>query len=96
MLNHFATPEATYRFAKRFSHYKDFYMRHNGLVFSKLGFGTFKKEPYKEENYIFDYKEALKTAIRAGINVIDTAINYRYQESEKEVGEAICELIEAN
>ena len=95
MLNHFATPEATYRFAKRFSHYKDFYMRHNGLVFSKLGFGTFKKEPYKEENYIFDYKEALKTAIRAGINVIDTAINYRYQESEKEVGEAICELIEA-
>ena len=95
MLNHFATPEATYRFAKRFSHYKDFYMRHNGLIFSKLGFGTFKKEPYKEENYIFDYKEALKTAIRAGINVIDTAINYRYQESEKEVGEAICELIEA-
>ena len=95
MLNHFATPEATYRFAKRISHYKDFYMRHNGLVFSKLGFGTFKKEPYKEENYIFDYKEALKTAIRAGINVIDTAINYRYQESEKEVGEVLSELIEA-
>lgn len=90
-----ATPEASYQFAKRFSHYKDFYIRHNGLIFSKLGFGTFKKEPYKEENYTFDYKEALKTAIRCGINVIDTAINYRYQESEREIGEALTELMEA-
>jgi len=87
-----ATPEATYGFAKRFSHYKDFYMRHDGLIFSKLGFGTFKKEPYKEENYTFDYKEALKTALRGGINVIDTAINYRYQESEREIGSVLQEL----
>lgn len=89
-----ATPEATYRFAKQFSHYKDFYARHDGLIFSKLGFGTFKKEPYKEENYIFDYKDALRTAIKSGINLIDTAINYRYQESEKEIGEVLSELIE--
>lgn len=67
-----ATPEATYGFAKRFAHYKDFYARHDGLIFSKLGFGTFKKEPYKEENYTFDYKDALKMAIRGGVNVIDT------------------------
>lgn len=84
-----ATPEATYGFAKRFSHYKDFYARHDGLIFSKLGFGTFKKEPYKEENYTFDYKEALKTAIKNGVNVIDTAINYRYQQSEREIGEVL-------
>ena len=91
----YATPEATHRFAKRFSHYKDFYARFDGLIFSKLGFGTFKKEPYKEENYLFDYKEALKTAIRGGINLIDTAINYRYQQSEREIGEALEELLEA-
>ncbi|KHG33050.1 aldo/keto reductase [Sulfurospirillum sp. MES] len=90
----YATPEATHRFAKRFSHYKDFYARFDGLIFSKLGFGTFKKEPYKEENYLFDYKEALKTAIRGGINLIDTAINYRYQQSEREIGEALEELIQ--
>ncbi len=89
-----ATPEGSYQFAKRFAHYKDFYIRHNGLIFSKLGFGTFKKEPYKEENYTFDYKEALKTAIKNGINVIDTASNYRYQESEREIGEAITALVE--
>lgn len=89
-----ATPEATYGFAKRFAHYKDFYTRHDGLIFSKLGFGTFKKEPYKEENYIFDYKDALKTAIHHGVNVIDTAINYRYQQSEREIGEVLEELFE--
>ncbi|ARU48545.1 hypothetical protein Sdiek1_1381 [Sulfurospirillum diekertiae] len=89
-----ATPEATYGFAKRFAHYKDFYTRHDGLIFSKLGFGTFKKEPYKEENYIFDYKDALKTAIHYGVNVIDTAINYRYQQSEREIGEVLEELFE--
>ncbi|MBN1840066.1 MAG: aldo/keto reductase [Campylobacterales bacterium] len=85
----YATPEATYRFAKRFAQYKDFYMVHDGLLFSKLGFGTFKKEPYKEENYTFDYKSALKEAIKSGINLIDTAINYRYQQSEKEIGEVL-------
>ena len=90
----FATPKATYQFAKRFSQYKDFYARHDELIISKLGFGTFKKEPYKEENYTFSYHEALKTAILSGINLIDTAINYRYQESEKEIGEALVELVE--
>lgn len=88
----YATPEATYGFAKRFAHYKDFYARHDGLIFSKLGFGTFIKEPYKEENYTFDYKDALKTAIRNGVNVIDTAINYRYQQSEREIGAVLDEL----
>lgn len=91
-----ATPEATYGFAKRFAHYKDFYARHDGLIFSKLGFGTFKKEPYKEENYTFDYKDALKMAIRGGVNVIDTAINYRYQQSEREIGEVLEELFESD
>ena len=92
----YATPEATYTFAKRFAHYKDFYARHDGLIFSKLGFGTFKKEPYKEENYIFDYKDALKTAIQNGVNVIDTAINYRYQQSEREIGEVLEALFQSD
>ncbi len=38
----YATPEGTYQFAKKFSHYKDFYAKSkNDLVFSKLGIGTF-------------------------------------------------------
>ena len=91
-----ANKEATLNFAKRFSTYKDFYIQHNDLIFSKLGLGTFNKEPYKEENYVFHYIEGVKQAIRSGINLIDTASNYRYGQSEKEIGIALKELITAN
>jgi len=87
-----ATLEDTLNYAKKFSHYKDFYIKNNDLIFSKLGLGTFNKEPYKEENYVFHYIEAVKEAIRSGINLIDTASNYRYGQSEKEIGEALKEL----
>lgn len=91
-----ATSTDTYNFAKKYSTYKDFYIKHNNLVFSKLGLGTFNKEPYKEENYVFHYIEGVKQAIRSGINLIDTASNYRYGQSEKEIGIAIQELMQSN
>jgi aryl-alcohol dehydrogenase-like predicted oxidoreductase len=87
-----ANKESTYNFAKQFSNYKDFYTISNDLVFSKLGIGTFNKEPYKEENYVFHYIEAIKESVKSGINLIDTASNYRYGQSEKEIGEALKEL----
>ncbi|MEJ2413932.1 MAG: aldo/keto reductase [Sulfurimonas sp.] len=90
-----ATLEDTYNYAKKFSHYKDFYTKSNDLIFSKLGLGTFNKEPYKEENYVFHYIEGVKEAVRQGINLIDTASNYRYGQSEREIGEALSELFEA-
>ncbi len=88
-----ATFDATLSFAKSFSKYKDFYIKHNDIVFSKLGIGTFNKEPYKEENYLFNYIESIKQAIRSGINLIDTASNYRYGQSEKEIGIALEEMM---
>lgn len=87
-----ATLDGTLAYAKRFSHYKDFYIKHNDLIFSKLGIGTFNKEPYKEENYVFHYIESVKQAIKSGVNLIDTASNYRYGMSEKEIGIALREL----
>ncbi|XPV68529.1 MAG: aldo/keto reductase [Halarcobacter sp.] len=90
----YATPEATLNYAKKFSTYKDFYIRHNDLIFSKLGLGTFNKEPYKEENYLFHYIEGVKESIKNGINLIDTASNYRYGQSEKEIGIALKELLD--
>lgn len=87
-----ATPQGTLSFAKKFSHYKDFFIKHNDLIFSKLGLGTFNKEPYKEENYVFHYIESVKQAIKSGVNLIDTASNYRYGMSEKEIGTALAEL----
>ncbi len=92
----FATQNGTMEYAQKFNNFKDFYINYNDLIFSKLGLGTFNKEPYKEENYLFDYVDATKTAIENGINFIDTAINYRYQQSEKEIGLAIKQLIKEN
>lgn len=91
-----ATKESTLNLAKKFSAYKDFYIQHNDLIFSKLGLGTFNKEPYKEENYLFHYIEGVKEAVKSGINLIDTASNYRYGQSEKEIGTALKELFEEN
>jgi aryl-alcohol dehydrogenase-like predicted oxidoreductase len=39
-------------------------------------------------------KKAVKQSILAGINVIDTAINYRSQKAERSIGHAILELIQ--
>ena len=60
---------------------------------SKIAIGTFKGEQGQEVSD--EYKQAIKKSVLNGINVIDTAINYRYTESEIAVGEAIKELIDA-
>lgn len=91
----YATKEGTFKYLKQFPKYsKDFYRFNGELFFSSLGLGTYRKEPYREENYIVNYKDAVKTAILNGINLIDTAINYRYQVSEQEIGEALVELFD--
>jgi aryl-alcohol dehydrogenase-like predicted oxidoreductase len=89
----YATKEGTFAYLKRFGKYsKDFYRFNGELFFPSLGIGTYKAEPYKEDNYIINYGSAIKTALRRGINLIDTAINYRYQISEREIAEALKEM----
>lgn len=91
-----ATKEGTFGYLKKFGNYsRDFYRFNGELFFPSLGIGTYKPEPYKEDNYIINYASALKTALRNGINFIDTAINYRYQISEREIADALSEMIQA-
>lgn len=71
-----------------------YYSECDGFALSNLGLGTYKPEAYKEENYAFSYKDAVKKAIDMGCNHIDTASNYRYTKSEQEIGEALSELFE--
>ncbi len=90
-----ATKEGTFSYLKQFPKYsKDFYRFDDDVFVSSLGLGTFRKEPYREENYIVNYKDSVKLAVLNGINLIDTAINYRYQTSEREIGEALAELFD--
>lgn len=93
MLKGSATTEGTFAYAKRFPNFsRDYFTPSQGVFISSLGIGTFIPEPYKEENYTFSFKEVIIEAVKNGANMIDTAINYRYQQSEREIGEALKEL----
>lgn len=91
----FATPEGTARLKNRFSgklatgHFREAL----GLWFSSIGMGSYLGEPDEETDRL--YREALKEALCSGVNVVDSAINYRCQRSERSFGEALRELIEA-
>ena len=96
----FATTEGTERFKNRFigaTHalplHPDHFRQHDGLWFSSLGIGSYLGEPDRETDAL--YHESLKEALRSGINVVDSAINYRCQRSERTFGKALRELIES-
>jgi aryl-alcohol dehydrogenase-like predicted oxidoreductase len=94
MIPGFATQEGTEGFAKRHSnvasnHYKNF----AGLTLSSIGVGTYLGNPDDATDEMV--KDAIKTSVKAGINVIDTAINYRAQKAERSVGKAIAELVQS-
>ena len=94
MIPGFATQEGTAGFAKRHSnvaknHYKNF----AGLTLSSIGVGTYLGNPDDTTDEMV--KNAIKTSVKAGINVIDTAINYRAQKAERSVGKAIAELVQS-
>lgn len=65
----------------------------NGLALSSIGVGTYLGEPDDETDAA--YGQALVAAVALGTNVLDTAINYRAQRSERVVGMALAALIEA-
>jgi aryl-alcohol dehydrogenase-like predicted oxidoreductase len=63
------------------------------LYLSSIGQGTYLGEP--DDSADREYTEAIATAIRSGINVFDTAINYRHQRSERNLGAALKPAIES-
>ena len=95
MISGFATPEGTKNFTvkhdsipeKNFNIFQD-------LNLSNVGIGTYLGNPDSETDIAV--KEAVKKSIMSGVNVIDTAINYRAQKAERSVGKAISELVEEN
>lgn len=90
----FATPEGTARFRSRFldQFHEDAFTQKRGLWFSTVGMGSYLGEPDESTDRL--YLEAAKEAVRRGVNVLDTAINYRCQRSEKSFGRAIRQLCE--
>jgi aryl-alcohol dehydrogenase-like predicted oxidoreductase len=84
-----ATPNGTAQYAKKFAgraadgHFREAH----GLVLSSLGIGTYLGQPDDKTDQ--SYAASVAAAVESGINVIDAAINYRFQRSERNIGAAI-------
>ncbi len=87
-----ATKEGTTRYAQKFAgrattgHFRDT----QRMMLSSLGIGTYLGQP--DEKTDENYTAAVVAAVENGINVIDAAINYRFQRSERSIGAALRQL----
>ena len=90
-----ATPEGTRRYRDRLrgeatnGHFRE----SNGLTMSSIGLGTYLGESDDETDA--RYRESIVRAVGLGVSVIDSAINYRFQRSERSIGAALRELHES-
>jgi len=86
-----ATNDGTKKFAQKSGVNLVNFNEFQNLTLSNVGIGTYLGEP----DSVTDQKvtNAVKQSITSGVNVIDSAINYRSQKAERSVGKAISELI---
>ena len=89
-----ATTEGTTRYAERFATRaaENHFRRQQGLRLSSIGIGTYLGQP--DEATDQNYANAIVRAVESGVNVIDTAANYRFQRSERSIGHALKTLAE--
>jgi aryl-alcohol dehydrogenase-like predicted oxidoreductase len=87
-----STAEGTARYVKRFSgtaapgHFREA----QTLNVASLGIGTYLGQA--DDKTDGSYAASVIAAVENGINVIDTAINYRFQRSERSIGSALKQL----
>jgi aryl-alcohol dehydrogenase-like predicted oxidoreductase len=89
-----ATEQGTARYAGRSRRNvvpEHFRIVERGLRLGSVGLGTY----LGREDEVTDgaYRRAVSRALERSINVVDTAINYRHQRSERAVGAALADLV---
>lgn len=93
-----ATPEGTARFRDRAVGGRKLPARHfraapGGLALSSLGLGTYIGPPDAPTDLAVE--QAVAVCLTSGrVNVLDTAINYRYQRAERSIGRALGRLVD--
>jgi aryl-alcohol dehydrogenase-like predicted oxidoreductase len=87
-----ATPEGTRRYAERLKSVAapEHFRQLSGLFASSIGLGTYLG--HWDDHTDQMYQEATKRAVELGCNVIDSAINYRFQRSERAIGAALKQM----
>jgi len=86
-----ATSEGTARYRERFAGSSPHHFRNKqNLTLSSLGIGTYlgNADQATDKNYA----DSVIRSIQLGSNVIDTAANYRFQRSERSIGQALAML----
>jgi aryl-alcohol dehydrogenase-like predicted oxidoreductase len=93
-LSGFATPQGTAAYCQRFAHTLPAHFREaaDALWLSSIGLGTYLGEPDTRTDAL--YAAAIRRALECGCNVLDTAINYRHQRSERVIGQVLTTLNE--
>ena len=85
-----ATAEGTRRYAERLAartapgHFRELA---GGLALSTLGIGTYLGPEDGATDVL--YQDAVTRALELGVNVVDTAVNYRHQRSERAIRAAL-------
>ncbi|HYE73315.1 MAG TPA: aldo/keto reductase [Blastocatellia bacterium] len=84
-----ATLEGTAAYRDRFKGQVDdaHFRLAEGLWMSSIGIGTYLGDP--DERTDANYRVAVTRALELGCNVIDSAANYRFQRSERNIGDAL-------
>ncbi|MBI2985629.1 MAG: aldo/keto reductase [Deltaproteobacteria bacterium] len=87
-----ATEEGTASYCQRFHDRvpSDHFRLHQGLWLSSIGIGTYLGDHDAATDLL--YQRAVVRTVELGSNVIDSAINYRFQRSERSIGAALKEL----
>ena len=94
MLKNRATAEDTLAYARRHAELPgNFRPMLGGLSVSSVGIGTYLGEPDEETDQA--YAQSIRSALLGGINLIDTAVNYRFQRGERTIGKVLGELVAA-
>jgi aryl-alcohol dehydrogenase-like predicted oxidoreductase len=90
-----ATTEGTTAYRERFrvETAEGHFRFEQNLWLSSVGIGTYLGGADEETDR--SYAESIARAVELGVNVIDTAANYRFQRSERAIGEAIQNLAAA-
>jgi aryl-alcohol dehydrogenase-like predicted oxidoreductase len=91
MISGFATTEGTKTFMQNSSVNSLNFNTFENLHLSNIGIGTYLGDPDTRTDELV--KNAIKQSVLSGVNVIDTAINYRAQKAERAVGKAVSELV---
>ncbi|HUU03547.1 MAG TPA: aldo/keto reductase [Myxococcota bacterium] len=90
-----ATSEGTNRYSERLcagvpaEHFR----KVSDLSIGSIGIGTYLGQDDDETDALVI--DALVAAVRGGVNLIDTAINYRFERAECAVGEALRRLVDS-